>query len=58
MEKFPKICYLNYVRRGITVLVHGHTENSFSYHPLIDILVGYWQDVAPSKGKLYQGVLN
>ena len=22
MEKFPKICYLNYVRRGVVILVY------------------------------------
>ena len=40
--------------RELTVLVHGHTENSLLYHPLFDKLVGYSQVVAPSKGVLYQ----
>ena len=40
--------------RELTVLVHGHTENSLLYHPLIDKLAGYWLVVALSKGKLYQ----
>ena len=40
--------------RELTVLVHGHTENSLLYRPLFDKLVSYSQVVAPSKGALYQ----